>query len=1108
MILTYGKARSTCATAALVYGFLIIYVSLVLGPIGFNFHPIDLSTAWRAFLATRFDVNDPLLSSDWNSNLLMFVPLGALVTGTLWPSKRGPLRWLIPILALGCCVIFLLGIKFAQLYFPPRTVSVNYIIAQSAGSFVGVVLFISLNPIFRQIPSHARSLLTVALSFYAVAFVSFMLFPFDFIINDGDLHDRLAQIPSLLFTLPGQGRSLPWRALFLVLGTVETVPLGLLITLSGQRRSIVGVTTIGLVAMSTISLLQLAVASATPSGLSILYHTLGIVSGAVIGMSMRSLDLVRWRLNLARAVPALAPLYLLVLLVANEVAAATWRTSAQAWQALDTRGLLPFWHDYIVSKSHALQSVIAHAVMYAPIGIMIWLRRGGRPGGQALAAVIAAPLAFAIEVARWFRPELQPDFSNVLIAGTAAAVAVPLSAWIWGVLEGAFAPVGASRSASLQAAPISNPEGVLPFASSMPAATIDALGRRHPRFWLWRVPLSAACTALAAALLIRYPLTPWPLAIVVGLYAAALWRWRVIWLLVVPMVLPAVDLAPWTGWLYFGEADLFILMTIAVLLLVRPASDARLPISKFATAALLLACVSYGTSIAMGVWVVPAFPTDNPYLSTWNGLRIAKGFLLALALFPFLRREIQTRANTLAWLGAGVVGGLLLVASAVIAERLIFVSPFDFANYYRVSAPFSSMHVGGGHIGAYLAMTIPFLSICALKPRVGLVVGIMLSLVAVYALAVTYARTAYAAALVATAVLSLGWALAAHRTRRGIFGPIAPWIGVLALASLMGAFVVGSQFMRERFADTTGDLATREANWASGLDVSSLDLSTAFIGTGLGTFPRIYRARATGAPVPTDFVVRHDDEQSWLVIKPGPPSFFFGQKVAATAEGPYTLTFDLRASNNTGSVNVSLCEKLLLYSDHCSNAGFTAGAGPWAHQRATLQMGELSQPVLFGLMRRPVELAFQVASPETSAEITAVRLLDPQQHDLIRNGEFTRGTDRWYFTSDDHRAWRIFNQYLMIWFEQGALGLISFICLCAAALLSLWRTISAGNRAAAPFAAAIVAYLCCGVFDFLLEAPRLSTLFYLFCFVGLALPEWTRGARTPNERSHPSSSVA
>ncbi len=89
---------------------------------------------------------------------------------------------------------------------------------------------------------------------------------------------------------------------------------------------------------------------------------------------------------------------------------------------------------------------------------------------------------------------------------------------------------------------------------------------------------------------------------------------------------------------------------------------------------------------------------------------------------------------------------------------------FDFSDDYRVAGPFGSMHVGGGHIGAYLAMALPFLVTGLLHPRV---LGVLATLVAAvaggYALVVTFARTAYAGAALAMAVVAVLWPLASLR---------------------------------------------------------------------------------------------------------------------------------------------------------------------------------------------------------------------------------------------------------------------------------------------------------------------------------------------------------
>ena len=125
--------------------------------------------------------------------------------------------------------------------------------------------------------------------------------------------------------------------------------------------------------------------------------------------------------------------------------------------------------------------------------------------------------------------------------------------------------------------------------------------------------------------------------------------------------------------------------------------------------------------------------------------------------------------------------------------------------------------------------------------------------------------------------------------------------------------------------------------------------------------------------------------------------------------------------------------------------------------------------------------------PGSTIEIGHIRMFDPQDRNVLANGDFSRGIERWYFTDDQHRIWRIHNQYLMSLFEGGLLGLVSFILLAAAALAGAVRAMAQGNRMAAAVAASLLAFLCSSVFDYLLEAPRLSALFYIVVFTGLTM---------------------
>ena len=77
--------------------------------------------------------------------------------------------------------------------------------------------------------------------------------------------------------------------------------------------------------------------------------------------------------------------------------------------------------------------------------------------------------------------------------------------------------------------------------------------------------LSAGLACLAA--LRQYPLGHgWPVWLLYALLPCyfLLLCWRpALWLFVLPALLPVLDLAPWTGWFFFEEIDLLLLLTVA-----------------------------------------------------------------------------------------------------------------------------------------------------------------------------------------------------------------------------------------------------------------------------------------------------------------------------------------------------------------------------------------------------------------------------------------------------------------------------------------------------------------------------------------------------------------
>ena len=132
-----GADRKRLLLAALGYFAFVVYGSLV--PL--HFRPAPLLDAWERFESIPY-LNLGIGSrADWVANILLFVPLAFLWLGVLWPHRGRFARSLASFIVLAGCVVSSVAIEFTQVFFPPRTVSMNDLVAESLGAIIGIVLW-------------------------------------------------------------------------------------------------------------------------------------------------------------------------------------------------------------------------------------------------------------------------------------------------------------------------------------------------------------------------------------------------------------------------------------------------------------------------------------------------------------------------------------------------------------------------------------------------------------------------------------------------------------------------------------------------------------------------------------------------------------------------------------------------------------------------------------------------------------------------------------------------------------------------------------------------------------------------------------------------------
>ncbi len=279
----------------------------------------------------------------------------------------------------------------------------------------------------------------------------------------------------------------------------------------------------------------------------------------------------------------------------------------------------------------------------------------------------------------------------------------------------------------------------------------------------------------------------------------------------------------------------------------------------------------------------------------------------------------------------------------------------------------------------------------------------------------------------------------------------------------------------------------RLRHWTHVLNMMDEDWPTRALGMGLGTFPATYFWRNPRHEVPGAY--RYIDEENNRHLRLGAPQYARGygeilrvlQRLPVRPHTAYLLALDVRRSGGTPLLGISLCERFLLYEQNCVDAPLhlLPADGRWHHYRLTLDSAALG--AASWALRAPVQLELGADGAPGTVDVDNVsvrRVAD--QAELVRNGGFSDANDYWFFSSDRyHLPWHIENLPLNLYFELGWLGLLSFSGLLAHTATRLLRQLRGGDVRAAASLASLLGFLCVGLFDSLLDVPRLSLLFFL-----------------------------
>lgn len=1072
---TVSAHRDLLFTLLLAWLVFVVYGSLV--PL--EFQRVPWAAAWERF--SRIELLDVGVQGrgDWISNGVLYVPVGLLsmlllVQGLKWS------RWLAAGATAVLACSLAVGVEFMQLFFPPRTVSLNDLLAEGLGVLMGIALGWSA-PVWwpaleRFVGGKAEQLQTALLPVMLAAVLLLSLFPFDFLLSAQELSDKLHG--GLLgwwqaASLQAAG-ALAWLARWGA-ELVITVPLGFWWARTRQNPSKFGLTAwlirgfvAGAVVGACVELAQLLIASGVSQGASVLSRAAGWALGAVLWQWRGHWVAADWRASLQRHVLWLALLHVSTLVMLSGWLSGEWRSPDAALARLTGEEIrfVPFYYHYYTSEAVALQSLLSVALLYAPIGVLGWAL-GQRTG---LVAAWAGGLALLMELGKLFPAGARPDPTNVGIAAAAAALTLLGLRWL-----------------------SSSPGGA-------PSLGVVVNGATPQRGRLWATAWVVLAVAVATVWLVNFPMWRVGVGLLLLLATVVVWLQPVALLGVVVLALPLLNLSLWSGWEYVDEFDLLL----ALCLVAATASQRAAPRTARGQDALLvwllwggMACMALAAVVGWAPWQPAALSEPGSPLSPWGALKIFKGAGWAMVIYLVVRRQWAVGWPVSLSFSAGMVLGLLGVSAWVMWERAVFVGLWDASFPYRVAGPIVPMRTGGAYLDVFLIASLAFSWGGVLhdgRASWRLLCGLAL-LGGLYAVAVTYTRTTYLAAIVVILMLFiLSVARIGHRLGRW------PWVaGLLCMAPvvlLLNHFIAGS-FAQSRWAAVQQDLNTRWAHLHNVVDVAQASGHNFFWGRGLGRYPADHYWLRAGDASDGGRVAVHaftsDGGQGLLQIGPG-KGLYVDQAMELPKDSSITIGLRARSAGDGGRLRLMVCEKWLLASAECVRAEVVL---PAAQQSWVMLSSNLNLATLQG-SDRPIRFSL-ANSGEQRVELDSVSLRDSKGVEWLRNGTFEAGGEHWTYTADDHLAWHVKNMPLAVWYQSGLLGVLSLGALLLLALVRGTRAALHGQQESSAMLSALAGLLVAAVFDAVVDDSRF--LLILLILLWLLAMRSTRPGRPVKARA-------
>ncbi len=1079
--------------ATALYSLFVIYGSLV--PLEFN-HALPFETAVNQFENIRLFHIGTEHRADWIANILLYIPLAFGASASFGGIKNPLLRTLISASILTSGIGLAFAIEFTQLFFPPRTVSINDLAAESIGTFVGILGWQFSGAYFSNLYRHLlhSSLVSAqaAIIFYILFYCASCLFPFDFVTSMDELNTKLQNGHDTFFWNIGYCSADSLRcSVKLSVEILAFLPLGILFCYLPYVQSPMTVALMsGFFLGSFIESTQVFLLSGEGQGFSVLTRMMGMAAGVRLFLWVKQQSFDDMVPLLQRAALFVIPVYLLMALSINGLS--PWITTEQALIKLNETHFLPLYYFYYTTEGLAFQSLLNNVGLYLPIGFLAWARclkpysEHKKPPHWFYIGLLAFLFAVIIETEKLFLANKHVDPSDVWLAFFAAS-------GCYGLMNNLLNWIRDDKTSlesliAQQFAPEKTPSIIHPDEPIKFSASVESVLPLSEISKNWR-SVSFLLVGIITTALFNYPIGAIWLGLFLIAYAALLLYFPFSWLIALPALLPIMDFAPYTGRFFFDEFDLVILTTLAFYFWQKPKLPNRSLLSALTILLLAIFSLLYTVSLLIGLLPLQHIDANSfsSYYSNYNSLRVGKGMFFSLMLLPFLQQTVRRYRFAYTYFSYGILIGLAMVIGASCFERFLFPGLFNFSSNYRIIALFSSMHTGGGHIDVYLALTLPFIAILFLNSSPSWLknaLGIGLFITGLYVVLVTFSRGVYFSTVLEFFTIAiLLWRFKANATKNWHTSLVFPLL--FAIALFVSIPVFKGAFIQERFGQMNSDTNIRTNHWNDAIKMMDDDMVTDLFGMGIGSYPKTYLWRNSENVTPAIQKIDMENGNAYLKLSSGDP-LYLGQYIDVKPNTTYRLSADLRSSKESPSLKIAICEKSLLYSLRCSGSDVTEKSQPnkWLHVERLINSGDVGQPL--NVFKRPVQISLYNNAMNTIVDIDNFSLtIDASDKNLVANGDFTHGMDFWYFSTDNHLPWHIKNLPVHLLFDQGGLGALLFSLLFTTAILNCCRRLPKQPVFSAILLTSFSGFMVVGFVDSPFDAPRLTLLFFLQLFFAL-----------------------